>query len=216
MADKQEQAFIWQQRTNQQLFAELCNALYERELARLSSDQQVELVQLQKRLSSLPYYIKRAAEHICDLYTPLDLDSQNGSWISSQATKPFSVKCDQTKTYEFFQRHAKMALVVPIAVSHSGIEQVVLDSIDEIDLEGNRLHCNEHGWFQFDGVGSDSVNLISKTLLKPSKAVMSAACCGHQWLNLRRSSPRLLSLREMLLATRINWHQFSKLVAPKK
>ncbi len=216
MSDNQEQAFIWQQRTNQQLFAELCNALYERELARLSSDEKIDLTLLRKRISSLPYYIKRAAEHICDLYTPLDLDSQNGSWICNQSNKPFTSKVDVVKTQGFYQRHSKMALVVPIAIIHSGIEQVVLDSIDEIDTFNERIHCNEHGWFSFSGLQSEQSKVVSKTLLKPSKAVMSAACCGHQWLNTRRASPRLLSLREMLLATRINWRQLSKLIPLKK
>ncbi|NVK23688.1 MAG: hypothetical protein HWE10_02065 [Gammaproteobacteria bacterium] len=213
--DNAQQPTIWQQRTNQQLFAELCNALYERELARLSSDQHINLSTLQKRIASMPYYIKRAAEHICDLFTPLDLDSQNGSWISSQSVKPFSSKQQKDKTLQFFEQYAQMALVVPIVVNHSGIEQVVLDSIDEIDVANQRLHCNEHGWFSYTGEQQEA-GLITKQLLKPSKPVMSAACCGHQWLNGRRTSPRLLSLREMLLATRINWRQFHKLLSLKK
>lgn len=216
MKDKQEQTFLWQQRPNQQLFAELCNAFYERELARLSSDGQLDLLLLQKRLAALPYYIKKAAEHICDLNTPLELDPQNGSWIAPQSTKPFSTKADQEKTKSFYSRYAQMALVTPISVLHSGIEQVVLDSIDEIDVQGERLHCNEHGWFDFNGGYNESTAVLTKTLLKPTKATMSAACCGHQWLNQRRTSPRLLSLREMLLATRVNWRQFSKLVPIKK
>lgn len=216
MKDNSQQPSIWQQRTNQQLFAELCNALYERELARLSSGQDVSLPVLQRRMASMPYYIKRAAEHICDLYTPLDLDSQNGSWISSQSSKPFSSKQDNEKTALFFQQHAQMALVVPVIVFHSGIEQVILDSIDEIDIEQQRLHCNEHGWFLFSGEQVDSPSLIKRQIIKPAKPVMAAACCGHQWLNARKTSPRLLSLREMLLATRINWRQFSKLLSVKK
>lgn len=216
MKDKQEQTFLWQQRPNQQLFAELCNAFYERELARLSNDSQLDFLMLQKRVAALPYYIKKAAEHICDLYTPLELDSQNGSWISPQAVKPMSTKAEADKTHLFYSRYAQMALVTPISVLHSGIEQVVLDSIDEIDFSAERLHCNEHGWFGFDGQYSESTSVLNKTLLKPSKASMAAACCGHQWLNQRRTSPRLLSLREMLLATRVNWKQFSKLVPIKK
>jgi len=216
MTKNDQQPTIWQQRTNQQLFAELCNALYERELSRLASDQSLSQQQLQKRMASMPYYIKRAAEHICDLYTPLDLDSQNGSWIANQAAKPFSSKLDHEKNTSFYAQHAKMALVVPVTFYHSGIEQVVIDSIDEIDIEEQRLHCNEHGWFSFSGEQLETTPLIVKQLHKPTKTIMSAACCGHQWLNGRKSSPRLLSLREMLLATRINWHHLSKLQPIKK
>ena len=216
MDNANEQSLLWQQKANQQLFAELCNAFYERELSRLASDSELDKSLLQKRIASLPYYIKRAAEHISDLSTPLDLDTQNGSWISNQATKPFSVKAETDKTLSFYQKSGQIALVVPISVEHSGIEQVVLDSIDEIDSSSGKLHCNEHGWFAFSGDAKSSNAVVRKRLLKPNKAVMSAACCGHQWLNQRRTMPRLLSLREMLLATRINWRQMSKPMPIKK
>lgn len=216
MAVSDNQTNIWQDRNNQHILAELCNALYERELKRLSTADNLELDVLQKRLSSLPYYIQRAAEHISNLFTPLDLDSQNGSWISSQAAKPFSTKADPDKTTEFYQKAHEMALVVPISVSHYGIEQVVLDTIDEVDIEQQRLHCNQHGWFYFFGEEYEANALYQKLLLKPGKPVMTAACCGHQWLNLHKTTPRLLSLREMLLASQINWRKFSQRLPLKK
>lgn len=216
MTDSREQTFLWQNRTSQQIFAELSNALYERELTRLSQDTEISAGLLKKRLGSMAFYIKKAAGHISELYTPLDLDSQNGSWISSQSVKPHSLKTQQDKTHSFYLEHAKMALVVPISVSHYGIEQIVLDTIDEIDLTNNQIHSNEHGWFALSGQQQSESNIYSKLLLKPSKTIMAAACCGHQWLNGRRTSPRLLSLREMLLASRINWRHFSKLLSLKK
>lgn len=216
MTERSEQTLLWQQRSNQQLFAELCNALYERELAQIATCSDMDILQLQKRLGSLPYYIKRAAEHICQLTTPLELDSQNGSWLHPQAVKPFAVKAQVDKTLNFFQRHSQMALVVPVAVEHSGIEQIVLDSIDDIDMAAQRLHCNQQGWFEMTGQAITTTPLVKKTLLKPSKAVMAAACCGHQWLNGKRRTARRLALREMLLATQINWRQFAKLLPIKK
>ena len=216
MTNPQDQTFLWQQRTGQQIFAELSNALYERELIRLSQDSELSAELLKKRLGSMSFYIKKAAEHISALYTPLDLDSQNGSWISVQSVKPHSSKSQQDKTELFYKQHAKMALVVPISLTRHGIEQVILDTIDEIDFENSQLHCNEHGWFYFSGSQKVESEIDHKLLLKPNKAVMAAACCGHQWLNERRTSPRLLSLREMLLASRVNWRQFSKLLTLKK
>ncbi len=216
MAVSENQTNIWQQRLNQQVLAELCNALYERELKRLAMDDTLSMEALQKRLGSLPYYIKRAAEHISNLYIPLELDSQNGSWMASQSGKPFSVKADETKTAAFYSSHAQMALIVPIAVSHYGIEQVVLDTIDEVDLDAGVVHCNQHGWFSIRGQQIDGDKLYEKTLLKPGKPIMAAACCGHQWLNQHKTSPRLLSLREMLLASQINWRQFHKLLPLKR
>ena len=215
MATSDNQTHLWQQRSNQQVLSELCNALYERELKRLSQDETMSLIAMKKRLGSLPYYIKRAAEHISDLYIPLELDSQNGSWFASQSGKPFSTKIDQTKTHDFYHKHAQMALVVPVSIFHYGIEQVVLDTIDEIDAQNEQLHCNQHGWFSFDGQQKPDNRVYVKHLLKPGKPVMSAACCGHQWLNQRKTTPRLLSLREMLLASRINWRHFHKLLPLK-
>jgi len=216
MTDPREQTFLWQQRTGQQIFAELSNALYERELTRLSEDTELTPEELKKRLGSMSFYIKKAAEHISELYTPLDLDSQNGSWISNQSVKPHSLKAEQEKTELFYSEHAKMALIIPIAVTQYSIEQIVLDTIDEIDLANNQIHCNQHGWFDLSGQQQNASKAHSKQLLKPTKAIMAAACCGHQWLNGRRTSPRLLSLREMLLASRINWRHFSKLLTLKK
>ncbi|MBU2881065.1 hypothetical protein KO525_11415 [Psychrosphaera sp. B3R10] len=213
MKTPDNQPNLWQQRTNHQVLSELANALYERELKRLSQDEGLDLQTIQKRLRSLPYYIKRASEHIAELYTPLDLDSQNGSWLGTQSAKPFSIKAAPEKTEMYYQQHAKMALIVPVAVSHYGIEQVKLDTIDEIDWDQKRLHCNEQGWFQFNGQQLEPNRLYNKTLLKLGKPIMSAACCGHQWLNLHKTTPRLLSLREMLLASRINWQQFHKLLS---
>lgn len=215
MKSSDNQTHLWQQRTNQQVLSELVNALYERELKRLSQDDNISLATMQKRLASLPYYIKRAAEHIAELYTPLDLDSQNGSWLGNQSAKPFSVKAIPEKTFDYYQQHAKMALIVPIAISHYGIEQIRLDTIDELDHDAKRLHCNQHGWFAFDGQEINPNPLYQKTLLKLGKPVVAAACCGHQWLNLHKTTPRLLSLREMLLASRINWQQFHKLLPVK-
>jgi predicted phosphohydrolase len=54
MAVSENQTHLWQQRTSHQLLAELSNALYERELKRLSLEENVSLEQLQKRLGSLP------------------------------------------------------------------------------------------------------------------------------------------------------------------
>ena len=215
MSQNDLQNTLWQQRGNLQIKAELCNVLYERELARLAKDPDITLVKLKRTMLSLPFYIGRAAENIVNTYSPLDLDSSNASWLSRQSPQPFSVKANAEKTFEFYQNSSQIALVVPISIDVYGIECVVLDSIDEIDAKNNRVHCNQHGWFNYDGSELDPISGERKLLLKPGKPVMSAACCGHQWKNLQKNSARALSLRELLLATRVNWHNFSKLVAAK-
>lgn len=47
------------------------------------------------------------------------------------------------------------------------------------------------------------------TLLKPTKTIMSSACCGHMWNYKSKSNPRSLSIREMRLSTQVNWKNFS-------
>ncbi len=37
-----------------------------------------------------------------------------------------------------------------------------------------------------------------KFLLKPTKSLMTAACCGHQWLNSERKSPTGLEFKRII------------------
>ena len=188
---------------------------------------------LQKTLGSLSYYIEKASHHILTSQSPLELDSSNGSWLAKQSVNPLSSKVNSDQTQAFYSKHACMALTVPVVINVFGIEQVLLDTIDEVDEKAMRLHCNQHGWFHFDGrhiqqsssqnevdlmnVGASSITSTVKTspnssrlLLKPSKVSMSAACCGHQWKNQQRMASRALSLRELLLTTRVNWKKLSQ------
>ncbi len=216
MSQQDIQNNLWQQRGNLQVKAELCNVLYERELQRLSTETTISVDELKKAIKSLPFYINRAAESICNTYSPLDLDSSNASWLSRQSPHTLSSKHNDSATRLFYEKNAKMVLIVPIATQVFGIEQVVLDSIDEIDALNGRLHCNQNGWFYMSGEYLDNKTSTTKVLLKPSKVTMSAACCGHQWKNNHKFSGRALSLRELLLATRINWQNFGKIIAPKR
>ncbi|HBN88445.1 MAG TPA: hypothetical protein DD408_04785, partial [Rheinheimera sp.] len=109
----------------------------------------------------------------------------------------------------FYRRYAKPGLIVPVYITELTHEHILLDSVDEVDMAGLRLHCNEHGWFSFSGTPLQQQN-SDKFLLKPVKSIMAAACCGHQWLNGDKKPPRLLSLRELLLASRLNWQNFAR------
>ena len=213
MSQTELQNSLWQQRGNLQVKAELSNVLYERELKRLANDNRLSLDALKKQLVALPYYVGRAADKICNTYSPLDLDSSNASWLYKQSPKPFSVKQESVKTAEFYGSKAKVALVVPISINLYGFEYVALDTVDEVDSLNQKLHCNQHGWFSFGGQSDVTDVAKNKLLLKPSKAVFAAACCGHQWKNAHKTISRALSLRELLLATQINWSNFGKLVA---
>ena len=211
---REQQPQLWQNDTNNLVFADLCNALYERELKKLANE--TNLHNLQRRISSLSYYIKRASERIIDFGSPLNLDSQNASWIYRQPTSCPGPKQNASDIEKFFRANAKVALVVPIYVNNNGEEQLVLDSIDGV--QEHRIHTNEHGWFSYDGHSDESAQEHASEqrefqLIKPMKTTMTCACSGHRWLNQKRKSARALSLREMLLATNINWSNFGKLAA---
>lgn len=191
-------------------YAELCNTLYERELARLALSTPEQLVFLPRRLKSLPFYVREAATLILQYPSPLTLDSQNACWLHSQTKQCPVPHVDESESiFGYYIKSAKLGLLVPVYAQQQGAQQILLDSIDEIDVAGQRIHCNEHGWFAMAGWPQEPDNQ-HKLILKPNKSVMTAVCCGHQWRNGERKVPRLLSLREMLLASRLNWHNFAK------
>lgn len=204
-----QQPHFWQVSADNQGYTELCNALYERELLRLSELPAEQLVNLAGRLASLTFYIRRAASNILQHKTELQLDSQNGSWYYAQAKRCPARKQQADPIDSFYQKYAKPGLIVPIYSMDLNQEHILLDTIDEMDQEGLRIHCNQHGWFSLSGTPLQADN-SDKFLLKPTKTIMTAACCGHQWLKGDRTTPRLLSLRELLLTSRLNWRNFAK------
>lgn len=190
-----QQAQLWNDEKERLMFAELVNVFYAREipaLAAVHNDQK-----LRKSLASLPFYVERAARHIVQGDIPLELDSQNGGWLAPQKKLP-SQNLEQNAS--FYKKHAKTGLVIPVLKEHSGYQSLTLDCIDQVDK--NSFHSNLSGWFFFSGASQSNPNL---QVLKPSKQVMTAACCGHQWQFNKAVPPRRLSLREMLLASMINW-----------
>lgn len=197
----EQQAEIWQNDAQRADYAQLCNAFYAREIARVAAILDEE--RLRRTLTSLPYYIERASTRIVNGDIPMTLDSQNGCWLDKQKISP--AKLDAQANQAFYKNYAKAGLVVPILINCPEQTRVRIDSVDQVS--DNKLHCNEHGWFSFQG---EPLEGQLGQLLKPNKALMSSACCGHQWRFNKRFTPRILSLREMLLAANINWHDFKQ------
>jgi hypothetical protein len=190
--------------------AELCNALYERELLNLASSNIKDPSLLKRKLSGLSYHIKNAAEFLINEPTPIEVDVHNGTWKSKQAAKCPATKLvanDEAllKASRWFTENHYRGAVVCIY----GNEHIELDSIDMIPSSAKKLHTNKHGWFSLDGTSLEeekSHTIIQ--MVKPNKAIVSAACSGHVWNSKGKTIPRALTLRELLLSTNINWTTF--------
>ncbi|GEK11293.1 hypothetical protein [Pseudoalteromonas peptidolytica] len=202
---EQQQNTIWYDEASRLMFAELVNVFYARELPKLAelSDHQ----RLQRLLNSLPYYVERAATHIIHGDVPLELDSFNGCWLAKQKTQP---KSDKVANEAFFLNKVKVGLVAPVLCAELSGVTVRLDSVDQICASG-KVHCNQFGWFAMNGDSLTPPETQSIELLKPKKALMVAACCGHTWHYGKAAPPRRLTLREMLLASAINWSHVQKI-----
>ena len=212
------QSSFWQTNKQNNDFAELCNALYEREIRSLANADIPSIQIMQGRLKSLSYYINRTANlmvNVNDLgLSPLTLDIQNATWSANQASKlPVLTQNEQDALtwYLTLINHtnkASLGLVVPIRKTG----RIVLDSIDRIDTEKKRIHTNVSGWFSLK---EHNVNHSSQ-LLKPTKKVMLAACAGHQWqscTNTTKLRPMIPSLRELLISCAIDWKNFKRPLA---
>lgn len=196
MADIQ-QSHIWEDERERLAFAELVNTFYVREIEQLSQSN-LELPKLKRVLKSLPYYIERVALRILQGETPLQLDSQNASWLSPQK----KLILPSTSINEaYFSNQAVLGLVVPVLITNFEQRYLVLDCIDQINELG--VHTNYHGWFNYNGQAKQPH--VNKVICKPMKSLMVSASCGHRWHFNKNATPRTLSLREMLLASMINW-----------
>lgn len=200
-----EQSSLWQDETQSADFAELCCALYEREIFQLCQLQLSSAASLQGRIKSLPYYIKRTAALMLQHDNPLDLDIQNASWSAKQASQMPLTGQDIEQVNKWYQSQQLVhGLVVPVAEN----DHIVLDSIDRIDTEKQRFRTNTHGWYY---LGDEYEQKKPKgRLLKPTKRVMTAACTGHTWVNNHKANPTIPSLRELLLSCAINWRNFKQ------
>lgn len=202
-----EQVSLWQDETQSADFAELCCALYEREMTTLCRMQFDSAITMQNRLKSLSYYVKRTASSMLQAKTPLTLDIQNASWSAKQSAHlPLAGQEIDEVNQWYLSASLTHGLVIPVADD----THIMLDSIDRIDLDNNRFRANSFGWFQLDKQQHQTVKL-----LKPNKKVMTAACTGHTWLNEHKAIPTIPTLRELLLSCAINWRNFKQTLAIK-
>ncbi len=190
-------------------FAELSNALYERELQVLANSTISDPVLLKRKLKGLTHHIKNACLYLLEGKAPIDVDVHNGSWQYKQSAKcPLSSQSPD-RTLTWYSQTAKQGDVVPVYVEILGEQHIELDCIDI--MANDRLHLNKFGWFSKSGEYFDIVPKQAKyLLLKPTKSILASGCAGHRWTVRGKAIPRALSLRELLLSTEIEWHRFVK------
>ena len=185
-------------------FAEICTALYERELKQLAQQEQFSISLLQRRLQSMPYHVKNAARGMLESEAPYTLDIQNASWQTSQKRQLSVSSTQANKLRRWLLGPAKLGDTVPIYDLNLPVQQARLDSIDRVDKEQQRVHCNQHGWFSFSGQCLEE-GAEKLWMLRPDATNLAPAMCGHQWNHKGRIDPRTLSLREVLLATTVDF-----------
>ncbi|MGB0936482.1 MAG: hypothetical protein ACPGTQ_03440 [Colwellia sp.] len=216
------QTSLWQEKINENDFAELCNGLYEREIRALAMQENADVRVIQGRLKSLNHYVSRTAHVMLNIeekgLTPLILDVQNASWSAkqSQSQPAFAQSEEEIENWYTSLVQEKggsiTGLVVPLLVNG----QITLDSIDRVDSEKTRVRTNVAGWFSpLKSKYSEKNPEIE--LVKANKKVMIAACAGHRWQNKGSTSnhravklrPTIPTLRELLLSCAINWKKLN-------
>ncbi|WP_126756621.1 hypothetical protein [Aliidiomarina taiwanensis] len=188
--------------------AELCNAMYERELALLSYADD-DAARIRRKLRSLPFYVKKAAWWLIEADSPLTLDTQNAGWQAKQRPRP--PQPDPTHLPKWLEQHIAPGLPLPVEVTAGGKVHIRLDSVDRVDYANKRFHLNRWGWCAFTGA---SLAKEPIRVLKPTVTVMTAACAGHRWNNAGRLPPVALPLRELLLSAMLCWPKFTQARRP--
>ncbi|PKG86322.1 hypothetical protein CXF85_01065 [Colwellia sp. 75C3] len=221
------QSNLWQIHTETGDFAELCNGLYQREVSIIAKGNFANTQAVQARLESLSYYITLTAHAMIRVIelgqSPLLLDTHNASWSAKQSKNmPWSHKetgqetCLETNqewanTINWYlQEDIYVGLVVPVLL----VDHIIIDCIDRIDLDKQKIRTNVGGWFSL--TADDLMNngqRVNKRLLQPNKKIMTSACTGHRWQGNSKQIPIIPTLRELLLSCSINWKNFKKPLA---
>jgi len=192
-------------------FAEICTALYERELLNLAMSLPDEKSLAQQKIRGLSHHIRRTAHFMARQTPPLTLDSHNAAWLAKQPGKCPAGKVSAADTKKWLMQYATPGLVTCVVVAHYDAMHIELDSIDRVLTTEQTIHINKYRWFTFEGnTQTTSSEYSSLRLIKPTRALVTAACCGHRWNHRGKMSPRTLSLRELLLASTLDWKHFRR------
>jgi len=199
------QKTLWQQQQQSVNYAELCNALFERELRLLANTECTAPQTVQGRLKSLSYYINRIALLMTQSDSPLQLDIQNAVWQAKQSSKlPLSGQETENVNTWYLSINLPLGLIIPVLANG----YIFLDCIDRVDNEKQRIRTYISGWFYLSNAEKQTHPKVK--LLKPNKKVMLAACSGHLWQGSKKMRPIIPSLQGLLLSCSINWNNFKE------
>ena len=130
------QTSLWQEQQQSANYAELCNALYERELRQLANMALPNAQAVQGRLKSLSYYINRTALLMTQTDSPLELDVQNAAWQTRQSNKiPLTGQNVELVYTWYLSTKLPLGLIVPVLSN----DHIILDCIDRLDSENHRF-----------------------------------------------------------------------------
>lgn len=200
--------------SEQQLeYAELCTALFESTLLDIAKQENLDTQRIQRKLAGLSYHVKNAAYKLLTTENPMSVDIHNASWQLKQPRKCPGKPWFTEEAADWYMKHSCHGLPVPVLLMDFEHIYLELDSIDILDLPNQRIHLNKNDWVSLKPEPETQPVLHNKQqqlviLQKPSKAIMSSACCGHRWSHKGITHPRKLSLRELLLSTTIHWKNF--------
>lgn len=207
-----EQSDIFFQDPDSAAFAELCNALYQRECLFLAEYGPNQTALLKRKLKHLHIHVTQSAEQLLNNTSPLVVDRHNASYQAKQSSKCPSTKQTSETIKEYFAQHQTIGAICAVSINEMGMTHLEIDSLDRVDAEKALIHVNKFGWFNISGQPTNREGDILNqhgiqqiTLLKPTKAIMSAACCGHRWSHSGKISPRVLTIRELRLSFNIKW-----------
>ena len=157
---------------------------------------------IKRRMGGLPYHVKAIARYMIsngnsNNPSPLKTDTHNGSWYAKQSAKCPGINHldDVEKREAWYRKNARYGLVVPVLILNMEGSHIELDSIDMVNQDNTQLHLNKNGWFANTGEcisstplrdemeAATALSVQNEILLRPSKAIMTAAVATHGALN---------------------------------
>lgn len=184
-------------------FAELCNALYQRECIALGEYGPSQSALLKRKIKFLPQHVQECARGLLNSQAPLNVDYHNASYQHKQSSKCPSIKITAEQNQQSLSGLPDIGKVMCVEVKTLEGVHLELDSVDRIDSDNALIHVNKHGWFYTNGESQLADNNVR--LVKSTKAILQAACAGHQWRVNTKGTPRALTLRELKLSFHIQW-----------